>query len=154
VNEREARRQGRGGRGTRRCWATAWPAASCAAAHRRGPLPSRGRPRTRLAVVPAVTHSSAPQELAWAVLPGRASCRCEEAVRRLIGRFGDRAAAGLLWGRAGWLRPASAAGLDGMPCDVVGPSLTTLHPCYSPHRICVTVHLVGKGAGGQLHDHG
>ena len=57
-NEREARRRGRGGRGTRRCWAAAWPAASSAAAHRRGPLPQRGQPRTRPMAVPAVTPPS------------------------------------------------------------------------------------------------
>jgi hypothetical protein len=39
-------------RGTRRCWAAAWPAASSAVAHRRGPLPLCGQPRTCLAVVP------------------------------------------------------------------------------------------------------
>jgi hypothetical protein len=43
-------------RGTRRFWAAAWPAASSAAAHRRGPLPQRRQPRTRPLAVPAVTH--------------------------------------------------------------------------------------------------
>jgi len=42
--------------GTRRRWAAACPAASSAAAHRRGPLPPRGHPRTRpLAVPPSRT---------------------------------------------------------------------------------------------------
>jgi hypothetical protein len=36
--------------------ALAWPAASRAAAHRRGPLPPCGQPRTRPLAVPAVTH--------------------------------------------------------------------------------------------------
>jgi hypothetical protein len=54
--DREARCRGQGWRGTRRCWAAAWPAASCAAAHRRGPLPQRGQPHTRPLAVPAVTH--------------------------------------------------------------------------------------------------
>jgi hypothetical protein len=57
VSEREARRWGQGWRGTRRWQAAAWPAASSAAAHRRGPLPPRGQPRTRpLAVPPSRTH--------------------------------------------------------------------------------------------------
>ena len=47
-----------GGRGTRRCWAAAWPVASSAVAHRRGPLPQRGQPRTRPLPVTAVTHPS------------------------------------------------------------------------------------------------
>ena len=42
--------------GTRRWWAAAWPAASSAAAHRRGPLPQRSQPRTRPSDAPAVTH--------------------------------------------------------------------------------------------------
>ena len=46
-------RQGR--RGTRRWQAAAWPAASSAAAHRRGPLPPPGQARTRPLVVLAVT---------------------------------------------------------------------------------------------------
>jgi hypothetical protein len=33
-----------------------WPAASSAVAHRRGPLPPRGQPRTRPSAVPAATH--------------------------------------------------------------------------------------------------
>ncbi len=61
VDEREARSRGRGDGGTRRCWAAAWPAASCAAAHRRGPLPPRGQPRTRpLASPPSRTPMTAP----------------------------------------------------------------------------------------------
>ncbi len=53
-------------RGTRRCWAAAWPAASSAVAHRRGPLPLCGQPRTCPLAVPAVTHPRWPylQELA------------------------------------------------------------------------------------------
>jgi hypothetical protein len=50
-NEREAVAGGVE-RGTRRCGAAAWLAASSAAAHRREPLPSRGRPRTRAGGVP------------------------------------------------------------------------------------------------------
>jgi hypothetical protein len=56
MDEREARRRGRGGRGIHRWWAAARPAASSAAAHRRGPLPQRGQPRTRPLAVPAATH--------------------------------------------------------------------------------------------------
>jgi hypothetical protein len=41
--------------GTRRWQAAAWPAASSAAAHRRGPLPPRGQPRMRPWAVPAIT---------------------------------------------------------------------------------------------------
>jgi hypothetical protein len=61
VNQREARRRGEGGRGTRRWQAAAWPAASSAAALRRGPLPPRGHPRTApLAVPPSRTPVTAP----------------------------------------------------------------------------------------------
>jgi len=56
VNQREARRRGEGGRGTHRWQTAAWPAAFSAVAHRRGPLPPRGSPRTRPLAVPAVTH--------------------------------------------------------------------------------------------------
>ena len=63
--------------GTHRCWAAAWPAAFCAAAHRRGPLPPRGQPRIRPLAVPAVTHSGLPRlQTGRAGLPLRAPCRC------------------------------------------------------------------------------
>jgi hypothetical protein len=75
VDKREARRRGRGGRGTRRWQAAAWPAASSAAAHRRGLLPQRGQPRTRPLAVRAVTHApvTAPVRANRAVLPRRAA---------------------------------------------------------------------------------
>jgi hypothetical protein len=44
--------------GARRSQAAAWPAASSASAHRRGPLPPRGQPRTGPLAVPAVTQPS------------------------------------------------------------------------------------------------
>ncbi len=69
---------------TRRWWAAAWPAASSAAAHRRGPLPQRGLPRPATA---ASTRRHAPP---WSrarksgrdVLPRRASCRRESSRSR------------------------------------------------------------------------
>jgi hypothetical protein len=51
-----------GVRGTVHWWAAAWPAASSAAAHRRGPLPPRGQPRTRPQPVLAVTHPGWPRQ--------------------------------------------------------------------------------------------
>jgi hypothetical protein len=57
VSNREARRWVKVEGGARRWRAAGWPAASGAAAHRRGPLPPRGQPRTRPLVVPAVTHT-------------------------------------------------------------------------------------------------
>jgi len=59
-DEREARRRGQGwghpaslGGSLARCLS--------AAAHRRGPLPQRGQPRTRPLAVPAVTHPRWPR---------------------------------------------------------------------------------------------
>jgi hypothetical protein len=60
--------------GTRRCWAAAWPAASSAAAHRRGPLPQRGQPASACwRSPPSRTPVTAAARADQAVLPRRAS---------------------------------------------------------------------------------
>jgi len=71
--EREGRRRGKDGRGHSPLAGGRLARCLSAVAHRHGPLPPRGLPRTRPLAVPAVTHPQWPrlQELARAVLPRR-----------------------------------------------------------------------------------
>ena len=101
VDEREARRRGGGWEGaTRRCWAAAWPAASSAAAHRRGPLPQRGQARTR---PPAVPPSRTP--VTAAAEPAGRSSRTGQALSASLRRLSG--------GRAGCRRENCNSAVDG-----------------------------------------
>jgi len=89
----------------------AWPAVSSAAAHRRGPLPPRGQPRTRPLAAPAVRY---PRRSRLQELTGRSS-RAGQSCRR--GSSQSRA-----------LRPAAFASLRCAP----GRPLTASFPGKEP----------------------
>ena len=66
------RRSGQGGGESRRRWRAAWPAASSAEAHRRGPLPAAPLPAPRRSTHPVVTRRGPARSASW---PGWSSLR-------------------------------------------------------------------------------